>query len=95
MMMNSLTNFISASVGSDALLRGTTSGICGNDLHMYNGRTPLDNGTVVGDEIMGVIDEVGDAVQSIKQGNRIVLPSNNACGFCFIVIAATQRRVLP
>ena len=40
---------------TDALLRVTTSGICGSDLHMYDGRTPLEKGTVVGHEIMGMI----------------------------------------
>ena len=68
---------------TDALLRVTTSGICGSDLHMYDGRTPLEKGTVVGHEVMGVIDEVGEAVQSIKKGDRAVLPFNIACGFCF------------
>ena len=68
---------------TDALLRVTTSGICGSDLHMYDGRTPLGKGTVVGHEIMGVIDEAGDAVQSIQKGDRVVLPFNIACGFCF------------
>jgi len=68
---------------SDAILRVTTSGICGSDLHMYDGRTPLDSGTVVGHEIMGVIEEVGNAVESIKKGDRVVLPFNIACGFCF------------
>jgi len=48
---------------SDVLLRVTTSGICGSDLHMYDGRPPLRKGTVVGHEIMGVIEEVGDAVK--------------------------------
>jgi glutathione-independent formaldehyde dehydrogenase len=68
---------------TDAILRVTTSGICGSDLHMYDGRTPLKKGTVVGHEIMGVIDEVGEAVQSIKKGDRVVLPFNVACGYCF------------
>jgi glutathione-independent formaldehyde dehydrogenase len=68
---------------SDALLRVTTSGICGSDLHMYEGRTPLKKGTIVGHEIMGVIDEVGDAVRSIKKGDRVVLPFNIACGYCY------------
>lgn len=67
---------------SDALLRVTTSGICGSDLHMYDGRTPLKKGTVVGHEIMGVVEEVGEAVQSIKKGDRVVLPFNISCGFC-------------
>jgi glutathione-independent formaldehyde dehydrogenase len=68
---------------TDALLRVTTSGICGSDLHMYDGRTPLEEGTVVGHEIMGVIEETGDAVASIQKGDRVVLPFNIACGFCF------------
>jgi glutathione-independent formaldehyde dehydrogenase len=68
---------------TDALLRVTTSGICGSDLHMYDGRTPLEHGTVVGHEIMGVIEDVGEAVKSIKKGDRVVLPFNVACGFCF------------
>ena len=61
---------------TDAILRVTTSGICGSDLHMYDGRTPLDKGTIVGHEIMGVIDQVGDAVESIQEGDRVVLPFN-------------------
>jgi glutathione-independent formaldehyde dehydrogenase len=68
---------------TDALLRVTTSGICGSDLHMYDGRTPLEKGTIVGHEIMGVIEEVGDAVSSIQKGDRVVLPFNIACGFCY------------
>ena len=68
---------------TDAILRVTTSGICGSDLHMYDGRTPLEKGTVVGHEIMGVIDEVGAAIHSIKKGNRVVLPFNIACGYCY------------
>lgn len=68
---------------TDAILRVTTSGICGSDLHMYDGRTPLEKGTVVGHEIMGVIDEVGEAVESIKKGDRVVLPFNISCGYCF------------
>lgn len=67
---------------TDAILRVTTSGICGSDLHMYDGRTPLKKGTVVGHEIMGIIEEVGDAVSNIKKDDRVVLPFNISCGFC-------------
>ena len=68
---------------TDAILRVKTSGICGSDLHMYDGRTSLDKGTVVGHEIMGVIDSVGEAVESIQEGDRVVLPFNISCGYCF------------
>ena len=48
---------------------------------MYDGRTPLKKGTVVG-HVMGVLEEVGDAVKSVKQGDRVMLPFNISCGFC-------------
>jgi glutathione-independent formaldehyde dehydrogenase len=66
----------------DAILRVTTAAICGSDLHMYEGRTGLKPGQVVGHEIMGVIDEVGQAVAGIRRGDRVVLPFNIACGDC-------------
>ncbi len=68
---------------NDALVRVTTAAICGSDLHMYDGRTPLSLGTIVGHEILGVIDEVGAGVRSIRVGDRVVLPFNIACGFCY------------
>lgn len=68
---------------NDAILRVSTSGICGSDLHMYDGRTPLKKGTIIGHEIMGVIDQIGEAVKSIKKGDRVVLPFNIACGYCY------------
>jgi glutathione-independent formaldehyde dehydrogenase len=67
----------------DAILRVTTAAICGSDLHMYEGRTALEPGQIVGHEIMGVIEEVGEAVSSIRAGDRVVLPFNIACGFCY------------
>lgn len=54
---------------TDAILKVTTGGICGGDLHMYDGRTALKEGTVVGHETMGVIEEVGKAVTSIQRGD--------------------------
>lgn len=66
----------------DALLRVTTAAICGSDLHMYEGRTGLKPGQVVGHEIMGIIEEVGPAVAGIAPGDRVVLPFNIACGNC-------------
>lgn len=67
---------------TDAILRVTTTGICGSDLHMYDGRTTLTKGSVVGHEIMGVIEEVGEAISSIRKGDRVVLPFNISCGVC-------------
>lgn len=66
----------------DAILRVTSAAICGSDLHMYDGRTDIDFGTVFGHEIMGVISEVGEAVSLLKKGDRVVLPFNISCGFC-------------
>jgi glutathione-independent formaldehyde dehydrogenase len=68
---------------TDAVLRLTTAAICGSDLHMYEGRAPVEKGLVFGHENMGVIEAVGSAVKSIKVGDRVVLPFNIGCGFCF------------
>ncbi|MDB4956727.1 MAG: Alcohol dehydrogenase GroES domain protein [Myxococcales bacterium] len=68
---------------TDVIVKITTSGICGSDLHMYEGRTPSMEGMVLGHENMGVIEEVGTAVVSIKKGDRVVIPFNVSCGFCF------------
>ena len=67
----------------DAILRVTSAAYAGSDLHMYEGRTVAEPGIVFGHEIMGIIEDVGDAVQWIKPGDRVVLPFNIACGFCF------------
>ena len=67
---------------TDALLRITSAAICGSDLHMYDGRTDFEVGRSLGHEIMGVIEQVGDAVTQIKVGDRVVLPFNIACGDC-------------
>ena len=68
---------------TDAIVRISTAGICGSDLHMYEGRTSVMPGTVFGHENMGVIEQVGSAVKSIKVGDRVVIPFNVSCGFCF------------
>ncbi len=68
---------------SDPILRVTTTGICGAIFICMTAALPLNKGSVVGHEIMGVIDEVGEAVVSIKKGDWVVLPFNIACGYCF------------
>ncbi len=67
---------------NDAIVRITSSCICGSDLHMYEGRTATEPGIVFGHENMGVIQEVGAGVKERKVGDRVVLPFNVACGFC-------------
>lgn len=67
----------------DAIIRITTAAICGSDLHMYEDRSSATPGTVFGHENMGIVQEVGPAVHSIRKGDRVVLPFNVACGFCF------------
>jgi glutathione-independent formaldehyde dehydrogenase len=68
---------------TDVVVRITTAGICGSDLHMYEGRTAAKPGVVLGHENMGVIEEVGPAVQQLQRGDRVVLPFNICCGSCF------------
>jgi len=67
---------------NDAIVRITSSCICGSDLHMYEGRTAAEPGIVFGHENMGVIEEIGSAVKDRKVGDRVVMPFNVACGFC-------------
>jgi glutathione-independent formaldehyde dehydrogenase len=67
---------------NDVIVRITSSAICGSDLHMYEGRTAAKAGIVFGHENQGIVEEVGEGVTSIKQGDRVVMPFNVACGFC-------------
>jgi len=68
---------------TDVVLRLTTAAICGSDLHMYEGRAPVEAGQIFGHENMGVIESVGSAVKNLAVGDRVVLPFNIGCGFCF------------
>ncbi|MFC4030124.1 glutathione-independent formaldehyde dehydrogenase [Streptomyces polygonati] len=67
---------------NDVIVRVTSTAICGSDLHMYEGRTAVEPGTVFGHENMGIIEEIGSGVTSLKVGERVVMPFNVACGFC-------------
>ena len=68
---------------TDAIMRLTTAGICGSDLHMYEGRAPVEAGQIFGHENLGIIERVGSAVRDIAIGDRVVLPFNIGCGTCF------------
>ena len=67
---------------TDALVRITTTNICGSDLHMYEGRTDFETGRWFGHENLGQVIEVGDAVDEVQVGDWVVLPFNVACGHC-------------
>lgn len=67
---------------NDVIVKITSSCICGSDLHMYEGRTAAEPGIIFGHENMGIVQEVGPAVKTLKTGDRVVMPFNVACGFC-------------
>jgi glutathione-independent formaldehyde dehydrogenase len=67
---------------TDAVVRVTTTNICGSDLHMYEGRTSFETGRVFGHENLGEVVEVGAGVDRVKVGDRVCLPFNIGCGFC-------------
>ena len=68
---------------TDAIIRITSAAICGSDLHMYDGRTAVRPGTVLGHEPLGVVEAVGPAVTKVRRGDRVVMPFNISCGTCF------------
>src|ERR1700730_2080104 len=67
---------------TDVIVRITSTNICGSDLHMYEGRTDMEKGRVLGHENLGEVVEIGEGVDRVKVGDRVVLPFNIGCGFC-------------
>ncbi len=68
----------------DAIVKITTTAICGSDLHLYNGYIPtMEKGDILGHEFMGEVVELGSAVKNIKVGDRVVVPFPISCGGCF------------
>ena len=68
---------------TDAVIRVTRSAICGSDLHFLRGKTPLDTGSVIGHEAVGVVDSVGDGVSRFRPADRVVASFDIACGSCW------------
>lgn len=66
----------------DAVVKITSSALCGSDLHMYEGRIPPELGMVFGHEVLGVVQAVGSSVRLIQEGMRVVLPAHVYCGVC-------------
>jgi threonine dehydrogenase-like Zn-dependent dehydrogenase len=68
----------------DAIVKITSTAICGSDLHLYNGFVPtMESGDILGHEFMGEVVEVGRGVNNLQKGDRVVVPFPIACGSCF------------
>jgi threonine dehydrogenase-like Zn-dependent dehydrogenase len=78
---------------TDAIIRVTSSGICGSDLHLYEVLAPfMEPGDILGHEPMGIVEEVGSAVSQISPGDRVVIPFNISCGDCFMCNQGLQTQ---
>jgi glutathione-independent formaldehyde dehydrogenase len=67
---------------TDALVKITATNICGSDLHMFEGRTSVEKGKILGHENLGQVVAIGKAVDRVKVGDWVCLPFNIGCGFC-------------
>ncbi len=70
---------------TDAIIKVTSTGLCGSDLHLYETLAPfMEPGDIVGHEPMGIVEEVGSAVANLRPGDRVVVPFNVSCGRCWM-----------
>jgi threonine dehydrogenase-like Zn-dependent dehydrogenase len=70
---------------TDAIIKVTSTGLCGSDLHLYETLAPfMEAGDVVGHEPMGIVEEVGSGITNLKVGDRVVIPFNVCCGTCWM-----------
>src|SRR6266516_43436 len=68
---------------TDAIVRLTASAICGTDLHMVRGTMPgMKPGTILGHEGVGIVEEMGKGVRNLRVGDRVLILSTIACGYC-------------
>jgi threonine dehydrogenase-like Zn-dependent dehydrogenase len=78
---------------TDAIIRVTSTNICGSDLHLYEVLGAfMSQGDILGHEAMGVVEELGTAVGSLKPGDRVVIPFNISCGHCFMCDRGLQSQ---
>jgi threonine dehydrogenase-like Zn-dependent dehydrogenase len=78
---------------TDAIVRITTTNICGSDLHLYEVLGPfIDEGYVLGHEPMGIVEEVGPEVTHVRPGDRVVIPFNVSCGHCWMCDRGLQSQ---
>jgi threonine dehydrogenase-like Zn-dependent dehydrogenase len=78
---------------TDAIVRITTTAICGSDLHLYEVLGPfIEEGSVLGHEPMGIVEEVGSEVSELSPGDRVVIPFQVACGSCFMCEQGLQTQ---
>ncbi|MEV4314861.1 zinc-dependent alcohol dehydrogenase [Actinocrispum sp. NPDC049592] len=77
----------------DVIIRVTSSGICGSDLHLYEVMGPfMGEGDILGHEPMGIVEEVGGEVTELTAGDRVVVPFNISCGTCFMCEQGLQSQ---
>src|SRR3712207_934021 len=70
---------------TDVIVRITSSGICGSDLHPYEVLGPfMTEGDIMGHEPMGIVEEVGSGITNVRAGDRVVMPFQMSCGHCFM-----------
>jgi threonine dehydrogenase-like Zn-dependent dehydrogenase len=78
---------------TDAIIRVTSTAICGSDLHLYEVLGPyMHKGDVIGHEPMGIVEEVGSSVTNLSIGDRVVIPFNISCGKCFMCSRGLQSQ---